>query len=412
MLKGQCLVLALVTTLLTTAACSGGGSESRAQWVAERDTVGDTVVVRTVTGSLWGKPRGVREVLRIGVLDGPKELMLGSVDQIAVDAAGGIYVFDEYVPALRYYDAAGRYVRTLGREGSGPGEYRKLCWGMDVRGDGKVVLQDFRNNRLNVYAPDGTPYAHWMISGAGPWGGNHGLVVDTADHVYVPILTGIFDPSKPLPLKTGYLHLDAEGATVDTVHLPSLPNEPDQRTANSALFGPSKVQAFSPLGYLVVGLNDDYSFDVRRPDGPVMRIEREYEPVEYLPEERAEWEALLDWWKARRPNIDLPQPPPAHKVPFKRIQVAEDGRIWVQLSTVAWHDQVAPPEDPDEPPPLTWREPAAYDVFEPDGTYLGRVDLPLDSRGFFMQGDTVWAVRTGELDEEYVVKLVIADETT
>jgi hypothetical protein len=346
-------------------------------------------------------------------VDGPEELMLGSVDQIAVDAVGGIYVFDDYVPALRHYDAAGTYVRTLGRKGGGPGEYGEICWGMDVRGDGKVVLQDFRNNRLNVYEPDGTLYAHWMVSGAGPWGGNHGLVVDTADHVYVPILTGTFDPNKPLPLKTGYLHLDAEGVTVDTVHLPSLPNEPDQRTANLALFGPEKIQAFSPLGYLIVGMNDDYSFDVRRPDGPVVRIEREYEPVAYLPEERAEWEAALEWWKRRRPDFDLPQPPPAHKVPFKAIQAAVDGRIWVTLSTVAVPEQVEPPpEDPNEPPPLTWHEPTAYDVFEPDGTYLGRVDLPLDSRGFFMRGDTVWAVRRGKFDEEYVVKLVVADKST
>lgn len=398
-------------TLLVAAGCSAGGPESPTQWVAEHDTVGDTVVVRTVAGSVWGEPRGVREVLRIGVLDGPEELTLGSVDQIAVGAVGGIYVFDEQVPALRYYDAAGTYVRTLGRRGSGPGEYRKLCWGLAVRGDGKVVLHDFRNNRLNLYEPDGTPYAHWPVSGSGPWGGDHGaVVVDTANHVYVLVLTDIFDSSKPL--RTGYLHLDPEGATVDTVHSPSLPNELDVQEENTNLFFPSKVQAFSQLGYLIVGMNDEYSFDVRRPAGQVVRIEREYEPVEYLPKERAEWETLIDWWQERRPNFDLHYPP-AHKLPFTEIQVADDGRIWVKLSTVAVQEEVeAPPEGSDEPP-QTWREPAAYDVFEPDGTYLGRVDLPVDVAGaFFVQGDTVWTVRRGEFDEEYVVKLVIADKAT
>jgi hypothetical protein len=62
---------------------------------------------------------------------------------------------------------------------------------------------------------------------------------------------------------------------------------------------------------------------------------------------------------------------------------------------------------PGEAPPQTWWEPVAFDVFEPDGQYLGMVRAP---EGFsrsprpFMRGDTVWAVVRGELEVPYVVR--------
>jgi hypothetical protein len=62
---------------------------------------------------------------------------------------------------------------------------------------------------------------------------------------------------------------------------------------------------------------------------------------------------------------------------------------------------------PGEIPPQTWLEPVAFDVFEPDGRYLGMVRAP---EGFsrsprpVMRGDTVWAVVRGELEVPYVVR--------
>ena len=37
--------------------------------------------------------------------------MFGAISEMAVDAEGGIYVFDRQVPALSYFDATGAYVR-------------------------------------------------------------------------------------------------------------------------------------------------------------------------------------------------------------------------------------------------------------------------------------------------------------
>jgi hypothetical protein len=72
--------------------------------------------------------------------------------------------------------------------------------------------------------------------------------------------------------------------------------------------------------------------------------------------------------------------------------------------------------EPGEVPERTWIEPVAFDVFEPDGRYLGMVRAP---EGFatsprpFIRGDTVWAVVRGELEVPYVTRFHIQhrDET-
>jgi hypothetical protein len=397
-----------VLGVIPSSACVEGERPGSGSWRAEWDTIGDTVVVRTVSGSVWGGPATLEEDLTIGVLEGPEELMFGAISQMAVDAEGGIYVFDRQVPALRYFDASGRYVRTLGREGSGPGEYHNDCLGLAVRSDGRVLMRDPRNARINVYEPDGSPGDHWPV--ASGLFAPQAMATDTADQVYLKILTGAIEPNRPW--KIGLLHLGADGRLLDTIPDPPIAGAPE--SGGGGTFEPAKQWAWSPLGYMVVGVNSDYSFELRPPGRPVLRIERTVERVELAPEERAEWEARNDWIRRTQGqylSAEIP-PVPARKPPYRGLYIGERGRIWVWRYTVA--EKMSPAEvrepDPNRPPPLTWREPIVFDVFEPDGTYLGEVHLPPRTNAMVFRGDTIWGVRRGELDEEYVVRLVVTRE--
>lgn len=55
---------------------------------------------------------------------------------------------------LRVYDAAGRYVRTLGRRGQGPGEFRQL-WDFWFWEDDSIAAFNFYPVFVDVFAPDG-----------------------------------------------------------------------------------------------------------------------------------------------------------------------------------------------------------------------------------------------------------------
>jgi hypothetical protein len=54
-----------------------------------------------------------------------------------------------------------------------------------------------------------------------------------------------------------------------------------------------------------------------------------------------------------------------------------------------------------------WREPVMFDVFDPDGTYLGEVLAPNDMKMApepVFNGDNVWAVTADSLGVEFVTR--------
>jgi hypothetical protein len=369
-------------------------------WVVERSQVGDTLIVRTVSGSVWGQPMQFVEELSIGVLDGPDELMFGRVHTITVDRDQGIYVFDGQVPALRYFDSTGQFVKTIGAEGSGPGEYRDMLLGLDVRSDGRVIVRDPRNARLSLYSSDGDPLESWVVA-SGLYA-NQAMALDDSDHVYLKILSGPIEPNRPWPMAV--LHLDTSGEVVDTVSPPPMDGEP---TTGGGLFSPQKVWGISRRGSMIVGVSSQYSFDVHTRGGQVVRIERTRQSVSLTPEERDEHEARREWQNRRQGQFmtsALP-PTPDVKPAYRDLSFGRDGRIWVRLHTAAVKaDAELESIGDDQPPPLTWREPLVFDVFEEDGTYLGEVRTPRRTSFYVFDGDHAWGIRTGEMGEQYVVR--------
>jgi hypothetical protein len=219
---------------------------------------------------VWGDSVGLAEELSIGTLNGPPEYEFGQVQDVAVDANGGVYVFDGQVPALRYVDAAGRLVRTLGGKGLAPGEYTDASLGVVIRHrDGRVVMRDPRNARLNLYDPDGSPLPPMLVT-SGLFT-QQATTLDTADHLYLRIMTGRPERNKPWPI--ALLHLDDQGRIVDTVVPPVLADEPLE--SGGTMFARVKHWAFSQLGGFVVALSDRYRIEHFRADGSVLRIERD-----------------------------------------------------------------------------------------------------------------------------------------
>ena len=339
-------VLVLPAVLIMgIAACERSGSNT-AGVETTRTIVGDTTIVRTLSGSVWGDSVKLIEEMAIGELDGAEEYLFGQVQDLAVDADGGIYVFDGQVPALRYYNPEGRYVRTLGGEGGGPGEYRDASLGIAVRrSDGRVVMRDPRNMRLNVYNPDGSPSESWRF-GSGLFTGQ-ATSLDGSDHMYLKILTGRPEPNEPWPV--ALLHMDDHGQILDTIVPPTLPNEPGGASPYS------KIWAVSISGGLVVGVNDRYVIDHYRPDGTVLRIERSVDPVPYLPEEKAEREARNAWMMRTQGQFmtsELP-PIPDLKPFFRSISIGEEGRFWVRRYALAEKGEVVQGPAQSDPPCTT-----------------------------------------------------------
>jgi len=91
--------MALLLALAVATGCGRAGAVSR--WVAEIDTIGDTIVVRTLSGGIWADEGRLVSDLRIGELEGQDEYLLGNVSGLAVGPAGEMYIYDSQGPALR-----------------------------------------------------------------------------------------------------------------------------------------------------------------------------------------------------------------------------------------------------------------------------------------------------------------------
>ena len=394
------LLLPVILTSCTYNPETAGASQ------VERIEMGDTTIVRHLgPEGVWDGPRTLVEELSIGVLEGEEEEMFGRISDIAVDEVGGIYVFDGQAPALRYYDAEGNYVRTLGGEGEGPGEYRDASLGLVIRSDGRLIMRDPRNRRLNVYNPDGSFSEDWPIN-SGLFTRNS-TFIDRNDHLYLKILEGRPERNKPWPISL--LHLDANATIIDTIPPPSIDNDPE---SSGWRFEPQKVWTWSLLGYMVAGITSEYAFSLFLPDGKMLRVERSFEPVKVHPEERAELEANNDWMRKNQGEhltSDIP-PIPTTKPAYKSLTVDDDGRIWVHLhqSAVKIESEVPSNPDPNARPESTWREPAVYDVYESDGSYLGQVHVQRGVSLDVIRGDIAWGTKRGEMGEPYLVRMKIA----
>ena len=127
--EGRTMGRASVVVLMTLVAggCGEGTPDSSRQ-------LGDTTFV--FSSSPLRGTASLREISRIGMIDGPPEYLLGMFPLFTVGPDGSLFVADGQ---LRHYDADGTYVRTIARRGQGPGEVRAVA-GMDVSADGLLAV--------------------------------------------------------------------------------------------------------------------------------------------------------------------------------------------------------------------------------------------------------------------------------
>lgn len=404
-------VPSLVLILLTTACGAGAGDDSAdaPRWTAAVDTIGDTVVVRTVSGQVWESDKTLVSEVSIGVLEGEDQYQFGNLRAIAADREGRMYAYDAHVPVLRVYAQDGTWLHDIGREGEGPGEYKRPDSGLAILPDGRVAMRDPGNGRITLYSPDGEYDGFYRI--AGSFNTSRPLIADTSGALSTYIITNL--GASVFEWKGGLARFRAEG-TVDTIVAPDLEYEEatvsgqheDNSSVSGVPFTPGQVTAYSPFGYYVVGVSEDYSFDLLRPEG-VLRLSRSYSPVPVdRGEAAAERERMTDDFKQQFPGWKWNGPPiPDFKPAYEGFYPAEDGRIWVHVPAPSKRYMDAEEQNAEEERLGSainpYREPVRFDVFEPTGEYLGQVATP---EGFSLRpqpvfrGDTVWAVVRDEFD--------------
>ena len=405
-----CCGLLSVVTIALFAACGTDPGSSDATLDAVVETIGDTTVVRTLSGSVWGAEATLVPEVSIGELDGPEEYLFGRIWSIAVNDDGTVYVLDQQAQHVRVFDSLGVYLETLGRRGQGPGEFSR-AEAIAVLPDRRLIVRDPDNQRVTVFGPGPGETAEWRYNAS----------VYSMSPLYTDARGRTFllasDLSRVADLVMHIILLGPDGTHLDTLPQPSSDYQPPFvraeapgiRVSHGVPFTPRFLWTIHPSGHFLTGLSSDYRIDLARDNG-VLRIERSYDPVPASATERAyQRERVVGSIRGSLPDWDWDGPSiPSHKPFFHELLAGRDGRIWVRLSTEG-RPVDNEDHDPDDPGsfPVTWEEETRYDVFQPDGTYLGVVVAPDGFSRFpapVFDSDNVWAVTEDELGVERVVR--------
>lgn len=81
--------------------------------------------------------------------------------KVALGVDGDIYVSDGYANSrVHHFDAEGTLIRSWGEPGTGPGQFN-LPHSVCVLADGRVVVADRENDRLQIFTPTGGYVTEW-----------------------------------------------------------------------------------------------------------------------------------------------------------------------------------------------------------------------------------------------------------
>ncbi|HZD04074.1 MAG TPA: hypothetical protein VE173_04125 [Longimicrobiales bacterium] len=365
-----------------------------------RDSAGLRIVEHAAgeSGPTWRV--GPEPLLRIGRVEGDAPYLFQDVGDAARLPDGGIAVLEGAAGEVRLFDRNGVHVRTLGRSGAGPGEFRSplRVW---PRGDSLVVF-DWSGDRITLLPINGSTAR--VLTPVGLPRAYNGEVWLAGDRVIVPVKSPAppMDRTAPVEVFISYVAVPLDGTPPDTVaRISGGPQQRVQFTVGGAAMitadvSPALFQAV-PLaaagdGYLWAGSGRRPA--IRRYDlrgGPGMEIRwsapgRAGNPalVERYIEERAGASDDPD-----RTRETLRQIPVADSLPrFDRLMLDEVHRIWVRSF------QVAPGNGLER-----------WTVYDRDGRRVAEAELP-GALGVFRVGeDWVLGLRRDELDVPHVVLL-------
>lgn len=348
-------------------------------------------VVRADGPPAWGPQVRLVPLGSLGTVDGPPEYALASVRYLVGAKNGDFYTYDGQAVQLRHYGADGKFIRAIGRKGSGPGEYQQLM-GLVLVGDSLLVAWDPSNRRVTYYGADGKLRRSFSPPLSSIMFGSDIFAVDAAGRVVIQYATRN-DTNV-------YARFRADGGAVDTLR-GSVRSDPGLLLSfpegSRYSFHKSELVKPDPRGGLLRASTPLLGFTTEK-DGRAVTVLRKSVAIPVGKQEREEWERMTATLRPQaRTSAALPSKMPATKPAIRDVFADRNGRVWLDAYTVA---EKRPDPAAGEPRrKFTWFERATFEVFAAEGRYLGRVVLPPLHSLVAVNGDRLWTYTSGPDDE-------------
>lgn len=385
-----------------------GGEVSGPGGVVVRDSAGISVITYPsgpTSAPVWSLSESPTIV--IGEVDGRPEILFTQIAAAFSVTNGTLVVADATSREIRWFDRDGVHIRTVGRRGEGPGEFRNLSRVERLSAD-TILAWDEAGRRLSFFSEDGAFLASHVvvdvpesfeappgrfIAGATPQilgFFRDGSILSHPMMLYIDVPAGVYRDSIPqLRYDLSVGSWERVGTTLPGEYyfnpksdvLPSLPLPFGVRTRTAV-----------EDDWFVIGWGDDGGLSVFNHAGELeaiirpnfVRLPVRQEEIEEDRRSRVEARAEVEREQYRRElqAVSYPSVRPAHGA-----VVASDSEFWVEATNGA-----------------VTQEHRIWFVFSRSGILNGSVEVPSNIRITDVQQDHIVGVTTNELGVPSIVR--------
>lgn len=380
-----------LAALILAAGCAGSDAGSG---TIERDSAGIRIVENRHDRPAWTERTAWRlssePIVRIGAVSGDSSQLLYRVTHASRLHDGRIAVVNAGTRQVRFYDTDGSVLGAIGGAGDGPGEFRSPWMVHELPGDSLLVIDLYRE--ISIFDPGGNFVRRFLPTRPdGSMGEGFEPVDQFGDG---SLLFRSHYPQTQRPAGLSRNRIQMVRVLTDGTPGGSLGDYDDQTGMGGTqyLFGPwaKEAAAGSTMWY---GPGDAYELREIDFDGNVLRLVRLDRPPR--PVTADDISDFVDYAIAQVANTPREQfarrlyADPQHAEHFPahfEIMVDGDGNLWVQ----DYH-------------PFHLRVARSWDVFDPEGHYLGAVTMPESFTVREIGSDYLLGTWQDDLDVEYVV---------
>jgi hypothetical protein len=327
------------------------------------------------------------ELWQIGGDTDDEDEFFGVIARITTDKEGNVYLLDSQLSEVKVFSADGEYLRTIGREGEGPGEFRSPQ-DMFFLPDGNLGVLQVAPGRIVMLSPDGDPVGDHPLPKTE--GGDTPILVGgqlMGDNILLLFNENQFQEGK-IDIVRGMAVINSEGTETKRLH-----SETRTLDFSNTVFDEKTWSTFDrrwavgPEGTLYACTQfADYEVVVWDPAGNRKQvITREFERRARSEEQMERVHDIFEAFTRQVPNSSV-------KVSDFDQDIAQlfpraDGSLWVMNSR----------GQEDRPDGSL----GVFDVFDRDGHFVREVTLmgegDPNEDGYFFVGDRLYVV-TGFLD--------------
>lgn len=329
---------------------------------------------------LWGdEPKIELEfVKQIGDFDAVDEnFIMYRILDIQCDLQGNIYILDYGNRRIQKFDTQGKFIKTIGRKGNGPGEYTTPL-AFDIDSQGNILVGDASGSKVILFDADGNDLQRITIDRR----------METTMR-YIPdnkIIIGgniwrIFAGEFNSNLYPTFSIYDYQGYQIAKFGEPTVLETFSSSIPNSLMDGSASLDV-DDEGNLYIAYLYENIIEKRNMDGELIYIIDR--PLNYEVNEFHYENTTMVY-----PNIVA-----------TGISVDSEERIWVSTASLQ-------PEKWDSFSPnlkISRKENTTLEIFDREGILLGKVPLPIDLFRFRIIGDRFFVIDAEQISvNEYKI---------